>query len=143
MINKRKAGPKRRVAVTLKAVADYVGLTAGTVSVVLNNTPASRAIPQRTKNRIFAAASKLKYQPNLFARALRTRQLATAGALPQEFGGASGALVINGAERFLRAIHALRDAGLRVPDDVSVVGFEGVSLAAFVRPAFTAEVRPP
>src|SRR6202790_4301840 len=66
---------KKLETVTLKVVAEYVGLTAGTVSLVLNNAPQSISIPQQTKDRVFAAARKLNYQPNLFARALRTRQI--------------------------------------------------------------------
>jgi LacI family transcriptional regulator len=66
---------KRAETVTLKVVAQYMGLTAGTVSLVLNSAPQSISIPQQTKDRVFAAARKLNYQPNLFARALRTRQI--------------------------------------------------------------------
>src|SRR5580700_6537672 len=64
---------KNPKAVTLKAVAEYVGLATGTVSLVLNHQPES--IPQQTRDRVFAAARKLNYQPNPFARALRTRQV--------------------------------------------------------------------
>jgi DNA-binding LacI/PurR family transcriptional regulator len=35
------------------------------------------------------------------------------------------------------AIHSLREAGLRVPEDVSVVGFDDIPLAAFQNPALT------
>ena len=66
----RKNDAKRPV--TLKVVAEYVGLAAGTVSTVLNGAPGSRAIPQRTKDRIVQAAAKLNYRPNPFARALRS-----------------------------------------------------------------------
>ena len=34
-------------------------------------------------------------------------------------------------------MRALRDAGLRIPDDVSVVGFDDMPLAAYVSPALT------
>ena len=40
------------------------------------------------------------------------------------------------------AIHALQGAGLRVPDDVSVVGFDDIQSAAFQRPALTTVRQP-
>ena len=120
---------KKPETVTLKVVADYVGLTAGTVSLVLNNAPQSISIPQQTKDRVFAAARKLNYHPNLFARALRTRQIPTVSGT---YGLASGsrALVFEGGEHFLRAVNAIRQAGLRVPGDVAVVRVDDMSAAA-------------
>jgi DNA-binding LacI/PurR family transcriptional regulator len=111
----RKSG-----AVTLKSVADYVGLTSGTVSLVLNRAPQSSSIPQPTQDRIFAAARKLNYQPNPFARALRIGPGANAVGL----GNSTGALMFVAAENYLRAIQAIQQAGLRVPGDVSVVGVD-------------------
>ena len=117
---------KKPETVTLKFVAEYVGLTAGTVSLVLNNAPQSISIPQQTKDRVFAAARKLNYQPNLFARALRTRQIPAVSAT---HGLASGsrAPVFDGGEHFLRAVNAIRQAGLRVPGDVAVVSVDDIS----------------
>lgn len=124
-MNKVGKRPLRKSAtVTLKSVADYVGLTSGTVSLVLNRAPQSSSIPQPTQDRIFAAARKLNYQPNPFARALRIGPSARMSATLDGSGSASGALVFVGAENFLRAIHAIQQAGLRVPGDVSVVGVD-------------------
>jgi DNA-binding LacI/PurR family transcriptional regulator len=126
----RKIGkrPARTPAVSnLKAVAEYVGLTSGTVSLVLNRAPQSNSIPQPTQDRIFAAARKLNYQPNPFARALRAGPMAhTNGnpSNPENMRKATGALMFVGAEHLLRAIHAIQQAGLRVPGDVSVVGMD-------------------
>jgi len=128
-IKHTKNTAKKPETVTLKVVAEYVGLTAGTVSLVLNNAPQSISIPQQTKDRVFAAARKLNYQPNLFARALRTRQIpAVSGA----HGLASGsrALVFEGGENFLLAVKAIRQAGLRVPGDVAVVSAADISATA-------------
>ena len=55
---KNPGGRKFRV-VTLKAVAEHVGLTPGTVSAVLNNSAAARSVPDRTKKRVLAAAREL------------------------------------------------------------------------------------
>ena len=40
------------------------------------------------------------------------------------------------------AIHALREAGLRVPNDVSVMGFDDIQCAAFQTPALTTVKQP-
>src|ERR1700730_18063735 len=129
LIKQTRNTAKEAETVTLKVVAQYVGLTAGTVSLVLNYAPQSISIPQQTKDRVFAAARKLNYQPNLFARALRTRQ---SPAVSGTHGLASGsrALVFDGGEHFLRAVNAIRQAGLRVPGDVAVVGAGDISAAA-------------
>jgi len=88
--------------VTLRSVAEHVGLTASTVSAVLNNSAASRSVPQRTKNRILAAARDLNYRPNFLARSLRVRRTYTIGVILEEIGDAYGSLVISGIERYLR-----------------------------------------
>jgi DNA-binding LacI/PurR family transcriptional regulator len=129
MIKHTRNTAKKPETVTLKVVAQYVGLTAGTVSLVLNNAPQSISIPQQTKDRVFAAARKLNYQPNLFARALRTRQIPAVSA-PHGLASGSRALVFEGGEHFLRAVSAIRQAGLRVPGDVTVVSVDGISAAA-------------
>jgi DNA-binding LacI/PurR family transcriptional regulator len=129
----RKSGLKRPGAVTLKTVAETVGLAPGTVSLVLNNAPGSASIPQRTKDRVFAAARELNYQPNPVARALRTQTGPAPTAGGQDMGNAGGTLMFVGAEHFLRALHAIREAGLRVPGDVSIVGFNSAQVAALGR----------
>ena len=48
--------------VTLKTIADYLGLTPCTVSAALNNSAAARSIPERTKKRILAAAKDLNFE---------------------------------------------------------------------------------
>lgn len=107
---------------TLKSVAEEVGLSPGTISLVLNRAPQSHAIPQHTQERIFAAARLLNYQPNPFARALRTRRTAASGVRPHS--NESRALIFSGAKELNLAIHALRQAGLRVPGDAAVVGMD-------------------
>ena len=63
---KREKPSKENGAVTLKEVAKHVGLTPGTVSAVLNNSAASRSIPETTRQRILAAAREgipIKFVP--------------------------------------------------------------------------------
>jgi DNA-binding LacI/PurR family transcriptional regulator len=97
-----KKDDKKLSAVTLKTVAEYVGLTPGTVSAVLNNSPASRSFPQHTKNRILAAARELNYRPNFFARSLRVKRTYTIGVITEEIGDPYGGMVISGIEQYLR-----------------------------------------
>jgi DNA-binding LacI/PurR family transcriptional regulator len=125
MDNKKSS---KSVKATLRTVADHLGLTPGTISAVVNDTPGALRIPQSTKDRIVAAARDLNYQPNPLARALRIGQAVPNGD-SLDFGSTRGALVIMDAENFMLAMNAIRQAGLRVPDDVSVVEFDGTPAA--------------
>jgi DNA-binding LacI/PurR family transcriptional regulator len=100
--SKKNAGPQREARVTLKTIAQHLGLTPGTVSAALNNSAAARSIPEHTKKRIVAAAKDLNYRPNYFARSLRLRRTYTIGVIAEEIGDAYGSLVISGVEEYLR-----------------------------------------
>lgn len=89
--------------VTLRTVAERVGLAPCSVSAVLNNAPASLAIPQHTKDRIFRAAAQLNYRPNYSARSLRTRRTHMVAVVSPDFGCAPVARVVAGMERILRS----------------------------------------
>jgi DNA-binding LacI/PurR family transcriptional regulator len=128
----KKNGTKSQGRVTLKALAEYVGLSTGTISIVLNDTPRATVIPQRTKDRILEAARVLNYRSNPFARVLRANWGVTASAGVEDAGGSSGTLMFVGPEHWRRAIQAIRSAGLRVPGDVSIADVDG-SPAAFFR----------
>jgi DNA-binding LacI/PurR family transcriptional regulator len=99
--NKHLPGVKVR-AVTLKAVAEHVGLTPGTVSAVLNNSAASRSVPDRTKQRILEASRKLNYRPNYLARSLRVQRTNTIGVIARDLGDAYAAIIISGIARHLQ-----------------------------------------
>src|SRR5882724_4170827 len=88
--------------VTLKAVAQHLGLTPGTVSAVLNNSPSARSIPETTKKRIHAAAKELDYRPNFFARTLRNKRTYTIGVIAEEIGDSYGSMIVSGIEEYLR-----------------------------------------
>lgn len=88
--------------VTLRTVAERVGLTSCTVSSILNDTPASRSIPQRTKDRVMEAVAELNYRPNLSARSLRTKRSYMVAVTGMDLGRADVARVISGIERHLR-----------------------------------------
>jgi LacI family transcriptional regulator len=100
--SRKKPGPGSENRVTLKTIAEYLGLTPGTVSAALNNSPAARSIPEHTKNRIIEAAQKLNYRPNFFARTLRLKRTYTIGVIAEEIGDVYGAMVISGIEEYLK-----------------------------------------
>lgn len=88
--------------VTLKMVAERVGLTKGTCSAVLNKTAASRSVPLHTQQRILAAARELNYRPSFYARNLGVKRTYMIGVVAEEIGDFYGSAIINGIERYLR-----------------------------------------
>ena len=88
--------------VTLKSVARHVGLSPGTVSGVLNDSPSAAHIPQKTRERIHAAARELNYRPNFFARSLRKQRTYTLGIIANDLGDAYTSMVIAGIEKYVR-----------------------------------------
>jgi DNA-binding LacI/PurR family transcriptional regulator len=93
---------KKNNHVTLKTVAQHLGLTPGTVSAVLNNSAASRSIPDRTRNRILQAARELNYRPNFMARSLRLQRTYTIGVILEEIGDGYGSTIVSGVEEYIR-----------------------------------------
>jgi Bacterial regulatory proteins, lacI family len=90
--------PNKKATVNLRTVADRAGLAPCSVSAILNKTPASRAIPQTTKDRVFRAAAELDYRPNLWARSLRTKRTRMVAAVAHDFGRGAVARVVAGVQ---------------------------------------------
>jgi DNA-binding LacI/PurR family transcriptional regulator len=93
----RKISPKVTAdkPASLKTLAEHLGLSPATISVVLNDVP-GRSIPQVTRDRIKAAAKQMNYQPSLLARSLRSRQTHTIGILIPELGEGYHTQVLSG-----------------------------------------------
>ena len=83
---------------TLRSLADQLGLSPASVSLVLNHAPAARAIPTATQDRIRAAASAVGYRPNSLAKSLRHRRTLTVGVMVPEISEGYSALVMSGIE---------------------------------------------
>ena len=105
---RKKTSPSRAPAVaspnqpvTLKSLAEGLGLAPATVSLVINRAPAARSIPTRTKDRIFAEAKRLNYRANFVARSLRHQRTFTVGVVVPEISEGYGALVLSGIEEHL------------------------------------------
>src|SRR5438876_4067401 len=98
MTTPKKSAEANGGAITLKSVAAHLGLSPGTVSAVLNDAPSAKHIPKVTRERIFAAARKLDYRPNFFARSLRKQRTFTLGVIAYEIGDGYSSSIIAGIE---------------------------------------------
>jgi LacI family transcriptional regulator len=86
---------------SLKVMAEYLGLSPATISLVVNNAPGAKSISLATRERVLEAAKKLGYQPNTIARSLRMRQTFTVGVIVPEFSEGYFTMVMNGVEEYL------------------------------------------
>ena len=106
MPRKREPGKNHDSApISLKFLAKHLDLSPATISVVLNDSPTAQEIPQHTKDRIFAAAKKFNYRPNVWARSLRNKRSYAVGILVPEISEGYGALLLNAID------HALQQEG--------------------------------
>jgi LacI family transcriptional regulator len=93
--------PSQPAAITIRDVAERSGFSSATVSIVLNNAPLARYIPDTTKGKIHRAAQQLGYRPNLFARSLRGRRSHTVGVMVFDMTDPYCTLVLRGIENTL------------------------------------------
>lgn len=87
--------------VTMKDIADEVGVSRPTVSLVLNSRDSNVRISTSTKEEILAAAKRLGYRPNELARSIKTGKTNIVGFI----GGTGGGYVldtINGISQTLQ-----------------------------------------
>jgi LacI family transcriptional regulator len=87
--------------ISLKILGDYLDLSPATISLVLNNAPGVRSIPQETRDRVQAAAKKFDYRPSFYARSLRRKQSFSVGVLVPELSDGYSVLVMDGIEEVL------------------------------------------
>lgn len=103
-MNKRaKSGaiPPPGQPVSLRVLGEYLNLSPATISLVLNNAPGVRSIPQETRDRVIEAAAKFEYRPSFFARSLRKKQTFTVGVLVPELSDHYATEVLAGVEELL------------------------------------------
>jgi len=102
---KSSSNPKARKpsgnGVSLKFLAEHLGLSQAAVSFVINRSPAAKSIPHRTQELIRAAARELNYRPNHLARSLRKQRSFTIGVVVPEISEGYAALVMSGIEDHL------------------------------------------
>jgi len=87
--------------VTLKFLAERLGLSKAAVSSVLNNAPLARSFAPETRERIFKAADQYNYKPNYFARYLSHRRSYLIGVLSPDLAEGYNAAVLGGIEKHL------------------------------------------
>ena len=86
---------------SLRTLGEYLNLSPATISLVLNNAPGVRSIPQETRDRVTEAAAKFDYRPSFYARSLRKRQSFLVGVLVPELSDSYTAQVLAGVEEYL------------------------------------------
>ena len=95
------AAPQPGQPISLRTLGEYLNLSPATISLVLNNAPGVRSIPQDTRDRVIEAAAKFDYRPSFFARSLRKRQTFTVGVLVPELSDSYAMQVLSGVEEHL------------------------------------------
>jgi DNA-binding LacI/PurR family transcriptional regulator len=93
--------PQPGQPISLKTLGEYLNLSPATISLVLNNAPGVRSIPQETRDRVMDAAAKFDYRPSFYARSLRKRQSFSIGVLVPELSDSYATQVMAGVEEFL------------------------------------------
>lgn len=91
--------------VNLRMLAEHLGLSQTTVSLVLNHSPSAKSIPQETRNRVIEAANRLNYRPNYFARSLRQSRSMSVGVLAPDLSEGYFTRVMSGVVEELTAAH--------------------------------------
>jgi DNA-binding LacI/PurR family transcriptional regulator len=100
--DKTKARPaKKALPMNLNRLAEHLGLSPTTISLVLNDSPAGRAIPQRTRDRVSEAAERFGYRPNFFARSLRMSSSMSIGVISPDLSEGYFTQVMGGVEEQL------------------------------------------
>jgi LacI family transcriptional regulator len=103
MVKRRKNGvePQPGQPISLRTLGEYLNLSPATISLVLNNAPGVRSIPQDTRDRVKDAAAKFGYRPSFYARSLRKRQSFSVGVLVPDLNDQYATQVLSGMEELL------------------------------------------
>lgn len=96
------AAPAR---VNLRTLAEYLNLSQTTVSLVMNQSPAAKSIPEETRRRVVEAAQRLNYRPNYFARSLRQSRSMSVGVLAPDLSEGYFTRVMSGVVAELTGAH--------------------------------------
>ncbi len=104
---------RNKNATTLQDIAREAGVTAMTVSAVLNGSTSSTRVSAGTRSRIHEVAERLRYRPNAVARGLSRRRMDTLGVCSS----------IDGQELnlyFLEVLNGILEAGVQRGQNTTV-----------------------
>ena len=87
--------------ISQKALAEYLKLSPSTVSLVMNDAPRAKLIPEATRQRILDAAAKFDYRPDFYARYLYSKRSFTAAVVLAEIREPYAAAILAGIDRKL------------------------------------------
>src|ERR1700740_2352067 len=87
--------------ITLRKLAEHLGLSRTTISMILNDVPEATRFPEETRQRVIESAKRLGYRPNYFARSLGRKRTYLIGVIAPDFGNGFEAAVLSGFERRL------------------------------------------
>ena len=96
---------RHQATLTCRMLAEHLELSQTTVSLVLNNSPSAKSIPQETRNRVMEAAQRLNYRPNYFARSLRQSRSMSVGVLAPDLSEGYFTRVMSGVVEELTQAH--------------------------------------
>ncbi len=96
-------GKGAKQAISQKALAKHLGLSPSTVSLVMNDAPRAKLIPEATRKRIIDTAAQFDYRPDFYARYLFSKRNYTAAVMLAGLREAYSTAILSGIDRKLTA----------------------------------------
>src|ERR1700722_6848800 len=87
--------------ISQKALAEHLGLSPSTVSLVMNDAPRAKLIPEATRRRILDAAAMFDYRPDFYARYLYSKRSFTVAVVLAGMREQYAAAILAGIDRKL------------------------------------------
>jgi LacI family repressor for deo operon, udp, cdd, tsx, nupC, and nupG len=105
MAKGRQESTKENGPLNLRQLSEMLRLSQTTISLVLNNSPAAKSIPQHTRDRVFEAARKFQYRPNYFAKSLRRNRSMSIGLIVPDVSDGYFTVLMHAVEEYLIQSH--------------------------------------